>query len=218
LRRCRIVHASTSEVYGDPLVHPQSEDYWGNVNPIGERACYDEGKRVAETLLMDARRVHGADVRIVRIFNTYGPRMAFNDGRVVSNFLVQVLEDKPITIYGEGTQTRSFCYVSDLVDGLFAASRVADFDPPINLGNPRETTMLELAEIVMKVSGRRVELVKKPLPPDDPKRRCPDTKKAQKYLSFQARVLLEEGVRATYQNFEERLARAPKSQSALPLR
>jgi UDP-glucuronate decarboxylase len=205
LRRCRVVHASTSEVYGDPLVHPQREDYWGNVNPIGERACYDEGKRVAETLLMDARRTHNADVRIVRIFNTYGPRMAFNDGRVVSNFLMQALEKKPITIYGDGTQTRSFCFVSDLVNGLVAAGRVSEFDSPVNLGNPRETTMIELAELVLRVAGIRVDLVRKPLPPDDPKRRCPDTTKAQAILGFATSVPLEAGIKMTYENFQERL-------------
>lgn len=205
LRRCRVVHASTSEVYGDPLVHPQREDYWGNVNPIGERACYDEGKRVAETLLMDARRTHNADVRIVRIFNTYGPRMAFNDGRVVSNFLMQALEKKPITIYGDGTQTRSFCFVSDLVNGLLAASRVAEFDSPVNLGNPKETTMIELAELVLRISGARVELVRKPLPADDPKRRCPDTTKAKSVLGFATTVSLEDGIKATFENFRDRL-------------
>ncbi len=206
LRRCRIVHASTSEVYGDPLVHPQREDYFGNVNPIGERSCYDEGKRMAETLLMDARRGHGADVRIVRIFNTYGPRMAFSDGRVVSNFLVQALEGRPITIYGDGSQTRSFCYVSDLVEGLVAAGRVADYDPPINLGNPQENTMLELAESVIRIVGANVELVRRPLPPDDPKRRCPDIEKARRMLAFEPRVPLENGLRATCSNFRERLA------------
>ena len=212
LRRCRVVHASTSEVYGDPLVHPQREDYWGNVNPIGERACYDEGKRVAETLLMDARRTHNADVRIVRIFNTYGPRMAFNDGRVVSNFLMQALEKKPITIYGDGSQTRSFCFVSDLVTGLLAAGRVKEFDSPVNLGNPTETTMVELAELVLRISGTRLELVRKPLPPDDPKRRCPDTTKAKSILGFSTTVALEEGIKATYENFRVRLGAKTKGE------
>ena len=205
-RRCRIVHASTSEVYGDPLVHPQTEDYVGNVNPIGERSCYDEGKRVAETMLMDARRVHGVDARIVRIFNTYGPRMAFGDGRVVSNFLLQALQGSPITIYGNGEQTRSFCYVSDLLDGLLAAARVDTFDPPINLGNPGEFSMLELAETAMKVAGRRVELLKKPLPADDPRRRCPDISKAKRLLGFSPSVPLEQGLTATCENFRARLA------------
>jgi UDP-glucuronate decarboxylase len=205
-QRCRIVHASTSEVYGDPTVHPQREDYWGHVNPIGERACYDEGKRVAETLLFDAVRSFRADVRVVRIFNTYGPRMALNDGRVVSNFLSQVLEGKPITIYGEGKQTRSFCYAADLVDGIVAASRVAALEGPVNLGNPRESTIVELAEIAMKVAGRTVELVRQPLPADDPKQRCPDITKARGVLGFEPKVRLEAGLKATLDDFRERVA------------
>jgi UDP-glucuronate decarboxylase len=205
-RRCRILHASTSEVYGDPLVHPQTEDYVGNVNPIGERACYDEGKRVAETMLMDARRLHGVDARIIRIFNTYGPRMAFNDGRVVSNFLVQALEGRPITIYGDGQQTRSFCYVSDLIDGILAAARAETFDPPVNLGNPIELSMLELAQTAMTVAGRQVEIVKKPLPADDPKRRCPDITKAKRLLGFSPKVPLAQGLALTCENFRTRLA------------
>lgn len=205
-RRCRIVHASTSEVYGDPLVHPQREDYVGNVNPIGERACYDEGKRVAETMLMDARRVHGVDARIVRIFNTYGPRMAFDDGRVVSNFLLQSLQGRPITIYGNGEQTRSFCYVSDLLDGLVATARAEAFDSPVNLGNPGEVTMLELAEAAMAAAGRTVPLERKPLPADDPRRRCPDIAKAKRLLGFDPRVPLAEGLALTCENFRLRLA------------
>ena len=205
-RRCRIVHASTSEVYGDPLEHPQTEAYWGNVNPIGERACYDEGKRVAETFLMDARRQYRADVRIVRIFNTYGPRMAFHDGRVVSNFVMQALDGNPITIYGDGKHTRSFCYVTDLVDGLIAMARVPNVEGPINLGNPRELTIVELAKTVIRLSGRDVELVHKPLPVDDPKRRCPDIGRARELLKFDPRVTLEQGVSATIENFRERLA------------
>lgn len=204
-RRCRIIHASTSEVYGDPLIHPQTEDYFGNVNPIGERACYDEGKRVAETLLMDARRLHQVDARVIRIFNTYGPRMAFGDGRVVSNFLLQALEGQPITIYGDGEQTRSFCYVSDLVEGILKVATVPVFDPPVNLGNPEEFTMLQLAETAMKVAGRKVELVRRPLPADDPKRRCPDITKAQRLLDFAPKVRLEEGLRKTCENFRSRL-------------
>jgi UDP-glucuronate decarboxylase len=204
-QRCRIVHASTSEVYGDPLVHPQREDYWGHVNPIGERACYDEGKRVAETLLFDAKRDFNADVRVVRIFNTYGPRMALNDGRVVSNFLVQILEGKPVTIYGEGKQTRSFCFVSDLVNGIFEMSRAEKVDGPVNLGNPRENTVLELAQIAMKVIGRTVELTRKPLPADDPKQRCPDITKARGLLGFEPRVSLESGLKATVDDFRGRL-------------
>jgi UDP-glucuronate decarboxylase len=193
-------------VYGDPLVHPQREEYFGNVNPIGERSCYDEGKRVAETLLMDARRQHGADARIVRIFNTYGPRMAFNDGRVVSNFLVQALRGEPITIYGEGTQTRSFCYVSDLVDGLVATARAERFDSPVNLGNPRESTILELAQAAMHAAGRKVDLVKRPLPADDPTRRCPDISKAKRLIGFEPKVTLEQGLAHTCENFRARLA------------
>jgi UDP-glucuronate decarboxylase len=204
-RKCRIVHASTSEVYGDPLVHPQTEDYFGNVNAIGERACYDEGKRVAETLLMDARRLHNVDARIVRIFNTYGPRMAFGDGRVVSNFLVQALQGQSITIYGDGQQTRSFCYVTDLIDGLIAAARVETFDPPVNLGNPEEYTMLQLAEAAMRAAGRTVDIVRKPLPSDDPKRRCPDITKAKRTLGFSPTVPLEKGLAATSENFRSRL-------------
>jgi len=205
-RKCRIIHASTSEVYGDPLVHPQTEDYFGNVNPIGERSCYDEGKRVAETMLMDAQRAHKIDARIIRIFNTYGPRMAFGDGRVVSNFLVQALQNKPITIYGEGEQTRSFCYVSDLVDGLIAVMNAPTFDSPVNMGNPGEYTMLQLAETAMKVAGNKVTIVKQPLPPDDPKRRCPDITKARRLLGFDPKVPLEQGMRETCENFRARLS------------
>jgi UDP-glucuronate decarboxylase len=203
--RCRIVHASTSEVYGDPEVHPQREDYWGHVNPIGERACYDEGKRVAETLLFDAIRSFRADARVVRIFNTYGPRMALNDGRVVSNFLVQILEGRPLTIYGDGKQTRSFCYVSDLVSGLVAASNVEALDGPVNLGNPREITMLELAELAMSAVGRTVELTRAPLPPDDPRQRRPDIAKARAALGFEPKVSLEVGLKATSDDFRQRI-------------
>ncbi len=205
-QRCRIVHASTSEVYGDPEVHPQREDYWGHVNPIGDRACYDEGKRVAETLLFDAVRSHAADVRVVRIFNTYGPRMALNDGRVVSNFLVQILEGKPVSIYGDGRQTRSFCFVSDLVSGIVAVSKLDRLDGPVNLGNPHENTMLELAEAAMRVAGNTVELVRKPLPADDPKRRCPDISKARALFGFEPKVALEPGLKATLEDFRERVA------------
>jgi UDP-glucuronate decarboxylase len=204
-RKCRIIQASTSEVYGDPLVHPQPEDYVGNVNPIGERACYHEGKRAAETVLVDAHRMYGVDVRIVRIFNTYGPRMAFGDGRVVSNFLLQVLRGQPITIYGNGEQTRSFCYVSDLIDGLMATARAETFDSPVNLGNPKESSMLELAETAMKVAGRRVELERRPLPADDPRRRCPDISKARRLLGFHPQVPLEQGLAQTCDNFRARL-------------
>ncbi len=209
-RRVRIVHTSTSEVYGDPLEHPQKESYWGHVNPIGERACYDEGKRAAETVLMDARRVHGADARIVRIFNTYGPRMALNDGRVVSNFIRQAIVGEPITIYGDGSQSRSFCFVSDLIDGIvrFAEADTSKLEFPIvNLGNPRELTMRELADAVMQCAGKRVDLVTKPLPQDDPRRRCPDISLAKQLLGFTPKVPLEDGIAATYADFKERLSR-----------
>jgi UDP-glucuronate decarboxylase len=213
-RRVRIVHASTSEVYGDPLEHPQREGYWGHVNPIGERACYDEGKRAAETVLMDARRVHGADVRIARIFNTYGPRMALNDGRVVSNFLRQAIVGRPIALYGDGSQSRSFCYVSDLIDGIVRLGGVAALESPVvNLGNPSETTMVELARTVMKVSGRRVELRHEPLPADDPRRRCPDISLARELLGFAPRVPLEQGLAATYADFLGRLDGAPAAEA-----
>ncbi len=205
LRKCRIVHASTSEVYGDPLEHPQREEYWGHVNPIGERACYDEGKRAAETILRDAFRMHGADARIVRIFNTYGPRMAFHDGRVVSNFLTQAIEGKPITIYGNGQQSRSFCYVSDLVEGIVRVALADAVATPLNLGNPHEFTMLELAETAMQVVGRRVEVVRQPLPSDDPRRRCPDITRAREAIGFDPSVSLEEGLRRTYEDFLARL-------------
>ncbi len=204
-QRCRIIHASTSEVYGDPEVHPQREDYWGHVNPIGERACYDEGKRVAETLLFDAVRSHGADVRVIRIFNTYGPRMALNDGRVVSNFLVQSLTGQPVTIYGDGKQTRSFCFVSDLVSGIVAMARAERVEGPVNLGNPRENTILELAEMAMRAAGRTVELTRKPLPADDPKQRCPDIAKARSLLGFEPKVALEAGLKATVEDFRPRV-------------
>jgi UDP-glucuronate decarboxylase len=207
LRRCRIIHASTSEVYGDPLEHPQNERYWGHVNPIGERACYDEGKRAAETVLSDAVRKSGADARIIRIFNTYGPRMALDDGRVVSNFLVQALRKQPITLYGNGEQSRSFCYVSDLVEGVVRAAAVNTFESPVNLGNPGEFTMIELARTVMRVVGTELELVKRPLPADDPKRRCPDITVAQRLLGFEPKVALEEGIRLTANDFRDRLPR-----------
>ncbi len=206
LRKVRIVHASTSEVYGDPLEHPQKETYWGHVNPVGERACYDEGKRAAETVLMDARRAHGADVRMMRIFNTYGPRMAFNDGRVVSNFIIQAIKGNAITMYGDGSQSRSFCFVSDLIEGIFRLATVNEIAQPIvNLGNPREMTMHELANAVMKVANRKVDIVMKPLPADDPRRRCPDITLAKQLLGFEPKVSVEEGIAATYTDFKERL-------------
>jgi UDP-glucuronate decarboxylase len=208
LRKCRIIQASTSEVYGDPLEHPQTETYVGNVNPIGERACYDEGKRVAETILMDAQRKFGADVRIIRIFNTYGPRMAFADGRVVSSFITQVIHGIPITIFGSGEQSRSFCYVSDLIEGLFRSGTVASFEGPINLGNPQEFTIRELAAVVGEVARKSIQLVMHPLPSDDPRRRCPDITRARRQLGFEPSVALRAGIEATYANFESRILEA----------
>lgn len=204
-RPCTVIHASTSEVYGDPTVHPQPETYWGNVNPIGERACYDEGKRGAETLLNDARRSWKLDARIVRIFNTYGPRMAFNDGRVVSNFIVQALEGKPITVFGEGRQTRSFCYVDDLIEGFIRVSRLPALDGPLNLGNPNEFTIAELAEHVTKLTGSGSQLEFKPLPQDDPKQRRPDITKARELIQFEPRIQLREGLQHTIADFKQRL-------------
>jgi UDP-glucuronate decarboxylase len=204
-RRCTIVHASTSEVYGDPTVHPQPESYWGNVNPIGERACYDEGKRCAETLFMDARRRWGIDARIVRIFNTYGPRMAFDDGRVVSNFIIQALRGAPLTVFGDGKQTRSFCYVDDLVDGIFAMSRATEVDGPVNLGNPGEFTILELAKEIADLFGTRVNVTEAPLPPDDPRQRKPDITRARAILGFEPKIHLREGLSRTIEDFRGRL-------------
>lgn len=195
--RARILQASTSEVYGDPQVHPQPEEYWGNVNPIGIRSCYDEGKRVAETLMMDYHRQNGVDIRIVRIFNTYGPRMAVNDGRVVSNFIVQALKGEDITVYGEGQQTRSFCYVSDLVDGLVRMMACDGFTGPVNLGNPAETTILEFAERIIALTGSRSRIVFKPLPADDPKQRQPDIWLAGEKLGWAPQVPVEQGLRET---------------------
>jgi len=180
--RARILQASTSEVYGDPLEHPQKETYWGNVNPIGIRSCYDEGKRVAETLMFDYHRQHGVDIRVARIFNTYGPRMALNDGRVVSSFIVQTLSGREITVNGDGSQTRSFCYVDDLVDGLLRLMAREDFTGPVNLGNPVEITMLDLARAVQRVAGAQVPIVHRPAPPDDPQQRRPDITLARSTL------------------------------------
>jgi UDP-glucuronate decarboxylase len=210
-RTCMIVHASTSEVYGDPLVHPQPESYWGNVNPIGERACYDEGKRCAETLLMDARRRWSVDTRIVRIFNTYGPRMAFDDGRVVSNFIVQALQGKPLTIFGDGSQTRSFCYVDDLIDGFVRMIRPKTIDGPINIGNPGEFTIRQLADEVAAIVGGRSSVVVAPLPADDPKQRKPDITRAREILGFEPKVPLSEGLKTTAESFRVRLQDRPAS-------
>ncbi len=204
-RRCTIVHASTSEVYGDPLVHPQPETYWGNVNPIGDRACYDEGKRCAETLLTDARRRWGVDCRIVRIFNTYGPRMAVDDGRVVSNFIAQALRGQPLTVCGDGKQTRSFCYVDDLVDGVLAMARLPEVDRPVNLGNPVEFTIAQLAREVIALTGGRVATVSAPLPADDPRQRRPDITRARELLGFCPKVDLRSGLGLTIDDFRERL-------------
>jgi UDP-glucuronate decarboxylase len=202
--KARILQASTSEVYGDPLIHPQTEDYWGNVNPLGLRACYDEGKRVAETLMMDYHRQNRVDTRIVRIFNTYGERMLENDGRVVSNFIVQALRGHDLTIYGDGTQTRAFCYVSDLVDGLVRLmnTEAEDIHLPVNLGNPGEFTMNELANEVAKACGKEVKIKYLPLPEDDPKQRQPNIDRANKVLGWAPKVPLSEGLRKTVTYFE----------------
>lgn len=195
--RARVLHTSTSEVYGDPDVHPQTEDYWGNVNPLGPRSCYDEGKRVAESLCVNYHLAHGIEVRIVRIFNTYGPRMDPNDGRVVSNFIMQALCGEPLTVYGDGSQTRSFCYVDDLVEGFIRMMNQDDDIGPVNLGNPVENTMLELAEAVLKVTGSSAPITHKPLPQDDPKRRCPDITRAKNLLDWEPRVDLLTGLANT---------------------
>ncbi|HEY4055065.1 MAG TPA: UDP-glucuronic acid decarboxylase family protein [Kofleriaceae bacterium] len=202
--RCRIFQASTSEVYGDPTVHPQTEDYWGNVNPIGPRACYDEGKRCAETLFFDYHRQYGVEIKVARIFNTYGPRMHPNDGRVVSNFIMQALRNEPITIYGEGTQTRAFCFVDDLIDGIVRfMDSDASFTGPVNLGNPVEFSMLELAEKVIALTKSSSKLERRPLPTDDPKQRLPDISQAKRKLDWQPKVALEEGLRKTIEYFEK---------------
>lgn len=194
-RKARILQASTSEVYGDPEVHPQSEDYRGNVNPIGPRACYDEGKRCAETLFFDYHRQHGLEIKVARIFNTYGPRMHPNDGRVVSNFIVQALKGEPLTVYGDGSQTRSFCYVDDLIEGLVRLmASPPELTGPINLGNPEEFTILELAELVRELTGSRSEIVFRPLPQDDPIRRCPDITRARTLLNWEPKTPLREGL------------------------
>jgi len=205
--KARILQASTSEVYGDPAIHPQVESYWGNVNPIGPRACYDEGKRCAETLFFDYYRQHALRIRVARIFNTYGPRMLANDGRVVSNFIVQALKGEPITIYGEGNQTRSFCFVDDLVNGLIRLMEAPDaVTGPINLGNPVESTIRELAEKIITMTGSRSKLVNKPLPQDDPTRRKPDITQARQVLGWEPTVPLEDGLRQTISYFRQQMA------------
>ncbi|REJ97792.1 MAG: SDR family NAD-dependent epimerase/dehydratase [Planctomycetota bacterium] len=206
-KRCpaRLLHTSTSEVYGDPDVHPQTEDYWGNVNPLGPRSCYDEGKRVAESLCMNYHLAHDVEVRIVRIFNTYGPRMAPDDGRVISNFILQALRSEPLTIYGDGTQTRSFCFVSDLIEGFLRMMEQNDDVGPVNLGNPVENTMLELAQAVIEVTGSKSKLIHEPLPKDDPRRRCPDISKARRLLNWEPQVDLKTGLHQTVEYYRTTL-------------
>jgi UDP-glucuronate decarboxylase len=203
--RARILQASTSEVYGDPLVHPQTEDYWGNVNPIGLRSCYDEGKRIAETLMTDYHRQNKVDIRIARIFNTYGPRMLEDDGRVVSNFIVQALRGQPLTLYGEGQQTRSFCYVEDLIEGLIRLMNVDDLHEPVNLGNPGEFTIMQLAEEVIKACDSKSGFTYLPLPADDPRQRKPDIARAQNALGWNPTIPLREGLQRTVEDFKRRV-------------
>jgi len=205
--RARILQASTSEVYGDPLVHPQPEEYWGNVNPIGMRSCYDEGKRIAETLMMDYHRQNHVDTRIARIFNTYGPRMLENDGRVVSNFIVQALRGEPLTLYGAGDQTRSFCYVDDLVEALMRLMNVDEVHDPVNLGNPGEFTIKQLAEEVLKICGSDSGITFRELPQDDPKQRKPDISRARSVLQWQPTIPLNEGLEKTVAYFRKRVGK-----------
>ncbi len=205
--RCRILHASTSEVYGDPGVHPQREDYWGHVNPIGPRACYDEGKRCAETLFFDYWRQHSLPVKVVRIFNTYGPRMLPDDGRVVSSFIVQALRGEPITVFGDGSQTRSFCYVDDLIEAMLRMMETPeDITGPINIGNPHECSIRELAELIVEKTGSASKLVNRPLPEDDPRQRCPDIGRARELFDWEPRTSLEEGLDRTIAYFKQALA------------
>ncbi len=203
-KRCkaRILQASTSEIYGDPKIHPQTEDYWGNVNPIGIRSCYDEGKRCAETLMMDYHRQNNVDIRIIRIFNTYGPNMAPNDGRVVSNFILQALKNEDITIYGDGSQTRSFCYVDDLVDGMIKMME-SSFIGPINLGNPSERKIIDFAKLIIKLTRSKSKIVYKPLPADDPTQRKPDIKLAKEKLDWEPKIDIKEGLIKTIEYFKE---------------
>jgi UDP-glucuronate decarboxylase len=199
--KARVLQASTSEVYGDPDIHPQTEGYWGNVNPIGQRSCYDEGKRVAETLFFDYHRQNKVDIRVMRIFNTYGPRMHPNDGRVVSNFIVQALRGEDITIYGEGNQTRSFCYVDDLIEGMVRLMNQDKIIGPVNIGNPGEFTIAQLAEMVIRLTGSKSKIVARPLPADDPKQRQPDITVAKRELGWEPRIALEEGLKKTIEYF-----------------
>ena len=198
------VLASTSECYGDPLVHPQSEDYWGNVNPIGPRGVYDEAKRFAEAMTMAYHRYHGLNTKIVRIFNTYGPRMRLNDGRVVPAFISQALKQEPITVFGDGSQTRSFCYVSDLIDGIYRLA-LSDYHAPVNIGNPREMTILEFAQAILEITGSQSGIIRKALPVDDPKTRQPDISRARKVLGWEPKVDFERGIRETILFFQEKL-------------
>ena len=208
--KAKILQASTSEVYGDPAVHPQQENYWGNVNPIGPRSCYDEGKRCAETLFFDYHRQHKLRIKVARIFNTYGPRMLPNDGRVVSNFIVQALKNQDITVYGDGSQTRSFCYVDDLVDGLMRLMESGDDIPgPVNLGNPVEFTIRELAELTIALTGSTSKIVYRALPTDDPKQRCPDVSKANALLDWRPVIQLRDGLLKTINYFDDLLGRSP---------
>ena len=206
--KARILLASTSEVYGDPAVHPQKEEYWGNVNPIGIRSCYDEGKRAAETLMMDYHRQSRVDVKIVRIFNTYGPRMLADDGRVVSNFIVQALQGRDITVYGDGSQTRSFCYVDDLIDGMIRMMGSEDFTGPVNLGNPEEYTILDLAKKIIAKTGSRSKIIHRPLPADDPTQRRPDITLAGGKLGWNPGVSVDEGLGRTIEHFKAELFRS----------
>jgi UDP-glucuronate decarboxylase len=216
--RCRVFQASTSEVYGDPAIHPQTEDYWGNVNPIGIRSCYDEGKRCAETLFFDYWRQHQLEIKVARIFNTYGPRMHPNDGRVVSNFIVQALKGEPISIYGEGQQTRAFCYVDDLIEGfLRLMDSPASLTGPINLGNPVEFTIRELAETVIEMTNSRSRLVFQPLPADDPKQRKPDISIARKELGWEPKIPLREGLRRTIEYFDQLLTEMGVAMASSPV-
>lgn len=207
--RCKIFQASTSEVYGDPHSHPQKEDYWGNVNPIGYRSCYDEGKRCAETLFFDYHRVHRVPIKIARIFNTYGPRMHPDDGRVVSNLIVQALKNEPLTLYGNGRQTRSFCYVLDLIEVIFRLMNSPDeVTGPVNIGNPTEYKVIDLANEILRLTGSRSPIIYKSLPPDDPKQRRPDISRARELLGWEPSVSLEEGLKATIAYFEQALTKS----------
>lgn len=201
-KKAKFFLASTSEVYGDPLVHPQPESYWGNVNPVGPRSCYDEAKRFAESITVAYHNIHKVDTKIARIFNTYGPRMRKEDGRVVPNFINQALSGKPLTVYGDGSQTRSFCYVSDLIEGIYRLM-VSDINEPVNLGNPDEKTVMEFAQIILKLTKSSSKIVFRPLPENDPKTRCPDITKAKKLLKWQPRISLEEGLNKTVEYFKQ---------------